>query len=82
MTANHALLANTIAVDAQRYQVFVLTSGRSRAVCGCGWAGRKRLTTAAARVDAWLHASEDGHMPATPLTLRRARRRQTTTPPD
>jgi hypothetical protein len=79
MTNNHEVLADAVAGDAPRYQVFVLTAGRPRAVCECGWAGHKRLTAAGARVDAWLHAAEDGHMPATPLTLRPGE--MMTTPP-
>jgi hypothetical protein len=69
MTTTHEVLADAVACPAKSYQVFVLTAGRSRAVCGCGWAGHNRLTAAGARVDAWLHAAEGGHMPATPLTL-------------
>jgi hypothetical protein len=72
MTNIHQALADAVPGDAPRYQVFVLTAGRSRAVCDCGWAGYQRLTGAGARVDAWLHAAQDGHMPATPLTLRAA----------
>jgi hypothetical protein len=69
MTTTYEVLADAVADPALSHRVFVLTAGRSRAVCGCGWAGHKRLTAAGARVDAWLHAAEHGHMPATPLTL-------------
>jgi hypothetical protein len=70
MTTIHEGLADAVTSRPLPCQVFVLTAGWSRAVCGCGWAGHKRLTAAGARVDAWLHAIEDGHMPATPLTLK------------
>jgi hypothetical protein len=69
MATGHELLADALTGDALRDQVFVLTLGRHRAMCECGWAGHKRLTFAGARVDAWLHAAEAGHSPATPLTL-------------
>jgi hypothetical protein len=69
MTTIHELLAGALVNDSSRYQVLVLTVGRARAVCGCGWAGHRRLTASGARLDAWLHAADTGHMPATPLTL-------------
>jgi hypothetical protein len=68
ITTNPEVLAHAGAGDALRYHVFVQTSGRPRAVCGCGWSGRKRLIAAGARLDAWLHAAQALHIPATPLT--------------
>ena len=50
-------------------QVYVLTTRRPRAACLCGWAGPHRITTGSARVDAWIHATRRGHMPAVPLHL-------------
>jgi hypothetical protein len=73
MTTTDEVFADAVAGRLQPRRVFVLTAGGSRAVCGCGWAGHKRLSAAGARVDAWLHATEYGHMPATPLNLRRLR---------
>jgi hypothetical protein len=70
MTTIHEVPADAVADHPQPCQVFVATAGRSRAVCECGWAGHERLVAASARVDAWLHAAEDGHMPATPLVLK------------
>jgi hypothetical protein len=69
ITTNHGALTDATAGDVLRYYVFVQTSGRPRAVCGCGWFGRKRLIAAGARLDAWLHAAQARHTPATPLTL-------------
>ena len=69
MTTTDEELAYTVAGHTLPCRVFVLTAGRSRAVCECGWAGHKRLSEAGARVDAWLHATQSGHMPATPLAL-------------
>jgi hypothetical protein len=70
MTTTREVLADAVAGHPPPCQVFVVTAGRSRAVCECGWAGHVRLTAASARLDAWLHAVEDGHMPATPLALK------------
>jgi hypothetical protein len=71
MTTTLQVLADTVAGHTLPCRVFVLPARRSRAVCECGWAGHKRLTAAGARVDAWLHAAQNGHMPATPLALSR-----------
>lgn len=70
MTTTREVLADAVAARPPPCRVSVLTAGRSRAVCECGWAGHDRLTAASARLDAWLHAVEDGHMPATPLALK------------
>ena len=60
MTTIHEVLADAVVDHPQPCEVFVLTVGRSRAMCGCGWAGQERLVAAGARMDAWLHAAEDG----------------------
>jgi len=69
ITSNHRSLTDTAVADVPGYHVFVQTPGRPRAVCGCGWSGRKRFMAAGARLDAWLHAAQARHTPATRLTL-------------
>jgi hypothetical protein len=69
MTTNHHVPWDPVAGDALRYRVFLLTAGRPPRSTGAAGPGRKRLTTVGARIDAWLHAAEHGHMPATPFTL-------------
>lgn len=68
MTTNHDTL-DPVLDDTTNYQVFVLTSRRSHAMCLCGWAGHERLTTSSARIDAWIHAAQYGHMPTSPLGM-------------
>ena len=40
---------------------------RSHAMCSCGWVGRPRLLKASAKVDALMHAAQEGCGPAVPL---------------
>lgn len=53
------------------YEVYVHYALRSAAKCGCGWRGKRRLLVDVAIVDAEEHAERTGHVPATPLVLRR-----------
>ena len=74
VSAHHEAFTDPFIDNAPNYQVYVLTARRPHAVCRCGWTGHHRFTTAGARVDAWIHAAQDGHTPATPLTRRAAER--------
>jgi hypothetical protein len=51
---------------ATRTTTVTLVIGR-RAVCGCGWKGRRRLTRAGAVLDAQLHSARTGCALASPL---------------
>jgi hypothetical protein len=55
----------------QDAQVMVMAAPlRHRAWCSCGWSARRRLLLGVAKVDAWTHSAETGHMPAVPLVIR------------
>jgi hypothetical protein len=47
--------------------------GNSRAVCSCGWTGRRRHLKAAAVQDAWLHCMHEKCTVAFPLVIGVAR---------
>jgi len=40
---------------------------RAQGMCSCGWVGRSRLMLSAAKLDAYLHASQHGCEPGIPL---------------
>src|SRR5690242_14991499 len=40
---------------------------RAQGMCSCGWVGRARLMLSAAKVDAYIHASQHGCEPGIPL---------------
>lgn len=52
----------------------------NRAVCECGWSGKRRLLHGSAVLDVLDHCAEFGHIPTSiPPTIRRPRRGATTT---
>jgi hypothetical protein len=48
-------------------RVLIAPLPRQKAVCTCGWRGRRRLLRSFAVADALLHASRAGCHPAVPL---------------
>lgn len=40
---------------------------RNQATCSCGWTGKRRTLTGAAKIDALLHTADTGHEPGIPF---------------
>ncbi|MBJ7339179.1 hypothetical protein [Mycolicibacterium sp.] len=73
MSAPAPLLVNAGAAapgsDQGVVSVHRLGLGNTTAWCSCGWAGHRRLLSAAAEQDAWAHSMQDGCMVSFPLVL-------------
>src|SRR5690349_19273370 len=53
--------------DGKGVVVAIHARHRAQGMCSCGWVGKSRMMLSAAKVDAFLHASQHGCEPGIPL---------------